>query len=314
VTSPYNSGDGIGVWGGMEYIDAAKEYPRLTKHQKVSSDKFQEKFHRLGIPIAVCRHTKRGQIDTEVVANYKGTKSVWVPLKLWNAAKAGRKIVRDDIPPLPNLVRADGYVNLNMLASLCKRRIHDLMRSSPFKAFVRILAADTGVDVMVVRDTTRWVHPRLSDWVAFTSDAAFAVAATAWIDKAKELIAGVATEHWNALNDFADRAASRDQREARVRDRLQHEIGGSVEVVGDGIRLDLVTEAEIIEVKHAINLTVAAQAIGQVGMYALTFPSPNKTPRVHLFGSIEEIEAVRSSNIERLASMNKVRLTYETVE
>ncbi|KAK3290054.1 hypothetical protein CYMTET_2522 [Cymbomonas tetramitiformis] len=96
--------------------------------------------------------------------------------------------------------------------------------------------------------------------------------------------------------------------EKHVRDTLAKSLNGTTEVAADAGRIDVVTDDEIIEVKH-----VAAwkHAYGQVKSY-MTCVGSRHRGRIHLFGTKAEIDR-RSSLIETtLAELDStVRVTYE---
>ncbi|KAK3253409.1 hypothetical protein CYMTET_37408 [Cymbomonas tetramitiformis] len=96
--------------------------------------------------------------------------------------------------------------------------------------------------------------------------------------------------------------------EKHVRDTVAKSLNGTTEVVADAGRIDVVTDDEIIEVKH-----VAAwkHAYGQVKSY-MTCIGARHYGRIHLFGTKTEIDR-RSLLIEStLAELDStVRVTYE---
>ncbi len=70
--------------------------------------------------------------------------------------------------------------------------------------------------------------------------------------------------------------------ERRIRDRLNAEVGGQVEVTTAVGRIDLLTSSEVIEIKNIDNWK---EGLGQILAYAAFFPSHNK--RIHLFGKLD---------------------------
>lgn len=78
--------------------------------------------------------------------------------------------------------------------------------------------------------------------------------------------------------------ASKDKSEQQVRDRLQSQLGGLIEVATPAGRIDLLTDTEIIEVKH---VSEWKSAIGQVLAYSGFYPEHGK--RIHLWGKKGEI-------------------------
>lgn len=96
-------------------------------------------------------------------------------------------------------------------------------------------------------------------------------------------------------------------KEVVVRDRLQSELGGLVEVATPAGRIDLLTYTEIIEVKAFKDWKAA---LGQILVYSGFYPKHRK--RIHLFGSITEIERV--SDIESACIGFDIKVTGEVVQ
>lgn len=71
--------------------------------------------------------------------------------------------------------------------------------------------------------------------------------------------------------------------EKQIRDRLQSQLGGLTEVVTPAGLFDLLTQTEIIEVKH---LSEWKSAMGQILAYSGFYPEHRK--RIHLFGKNDE--------------------------
>lgn len=91
-----------------------------------------------------------------------------------------------------------------------------------------------------------------------------------------------------------------------VRDRLQSQIGGLAEVTTPVGRIDLLTEAEIIEVKHVSDWKAA---MGQVLAYSAYFPSHQK--RLHLFHNKNSKPLADSWEAQRICSELGILITFE---
>ena len=99
-------------------------------------------------------------------------------------------------------------------------------------------------------------------------------------------------------------------REARVRDDLAAKEGGDTEVMtSHGRYVDVLTPSEVIEVKRAMQATAA---LGQVLDYAMDWPL--RTPRVHLFGTAQQLAALSMQRLQILHDAHGVRLTVQEVE
>jgi hypothetical protein len=90
--------------------------------------------------------------------------------------------------------------------------------------------------------------------------------------------------------------------EEQVQYSLWQKVGGQLEVLCDAGRIDLLTEEEVIEVKHIRNWK---SALGQVLSYAHYFPAHR--PRIHLFG---EKGSADLSKIKQICTSHDIKVTY----
>ncbi|MBE9018893.1 hypothetical protein C7Y66_10995 [Chroococcidiopsis sp. CCALA 051] len=101
--------------------------------------------------------------------------------------------------------------------------------------------------------------------------------------------------------------SSNNNLECQIRNRLHAVLGGLTEVTTPAGRIDLLTEAEIIEVK-AIKDWKAA--LGQVLIYSAFYPQHQK--RLHLFGTASELEAL--ADIEAAVISFGIKVMGEEVQ
>lgn len=95
--------------------------------------------------------------------------------------------------------------------------------------------------------------------------------------------------------------------EKTIRDRLQNQLGGLIEVSTPVGRIDLLTDTEIIEIKPTKTWKAA---MGQVLAYGAFYPNHQK--RIHLFGSKRHINSSEPLIREMLADLS-VFVTFEEV-
>lgn len=92
-----------------------------------------------------------------------------------------------------------------------------------------------------------------------------------------------------------------------IRDRLMSVIGGQPEVSTPVGRIDLLTDTEIIEVKHVADWK---SAMGQVLAYASFYP--HHTKRIHLFS--KQGESLLTSVALTICSQQRIVVTFEEVQ
>lgn len=95
--------------------------------------------------------------------------------------------------------------------------------------------------------------------------------------------------------------------ERQIRDSLQEELGGLVEVITPAGRVDLLTNSEIIEIK---NIKAWKAALGQILAYSSFYPQHQK--RLHLFGTAKELKAL--TDIEATCLSFDIQVTGEEVK
>lgn len=94
--------------------------------------------------------------------------------------------------------------------------------------------------------------------------------------------------------------------EKQIRDRLHQELGGLIEVATPVGRIDLLTNTEVIEVKHVQNWK---SALGQVLAYSGFYPEHQK--RIHLFGE-NGLAALRAA--KNTCEAFRITVSYEEAQ
>ena len=102
------------------------------------------------------------------------------------------------------------------------------------------------------------------------------------------------------------RINKQDFLEKRIRVRLQDELSGLFEVITPAGRIDLLTDNEIIEIKHVSDWK---SAMGQILTYSGFYPEHKK--RIHLFGKKRELP---SSTAVTICGELGITLTFKEVE
>lgn len=72
-------------FAGVQFVDATKEWHKLPHGLRELRSCWHTRLASVGISIAACRLTKIGDITTLVETRVGGTKSVYVPLSMWNS-------------------------------------------------------------------------------------------------------------------------------------------------------------------------------------------------------------------------------------
>jgi hypothetical protein len=205
-----------------------------------------------------------------------------------------------------NLIRKDGYINLNQLCKAGGREFRKWKKNKRAKEFLVELSKYINIpenkliqyEINSKKDQANWGHPQVATTVAQWVSVEFSVRISIWIEEWK-LNENNKGKYYNSITEINGR--NNDNKEKKIQLNLQKELGGEIEVKIQEGRIDLLTKTEIIEIKNANNWK---HALGQILIYGLYYPTHKK--RIHLFDMTDNIV-----NIQQTLSKFDVVLTYE---
>ena len=212
---------------------------------------------------------------------------------------------------------SDGYINATSLGKSGGKRFFNYIKSDNTQTFLNKISVKLQIplsDLIVYKRGSpgirgggkSWVHPQVATHFAAWISSDFAACVSGWIEQAKAALPNVNAEYKAQLESLE--ADGVERVEARVRDALAQRLNGNVEVSCLHGRIDVVTELEVIEVKHAPKYL---HALGQVLGYSESYP--NKTLRIHLFGTANEVTPELLQKVNGLVSQFKIVVTHEIV-
>jgi hypothetical protein len=209
---------------------------------------------------------------------------------------------------------SDGYVNATKLCASARKFWGNHWECKKAKKFASELSELVGMPTSALvkyeiklYERATWVHPRVATHLACWISSEFGAKVTGWIEMAKQKIPEIKTQYDHSLASLKPDAGN-DCIESIVRDRLATQLSGETEVTATYGPIDVMSNTEVIEVKHAPLFT---RALGQVLGHGKSFPQKRK--RIHIFGSESEIE----DNLElakRLCADYDVLVTHEVVD
>jgi hypothetical protein len=209
----------------------------------------------------------------------------------------------------------DAYVNITHLSRLCGKRWHNYYKNKKTMLFLQQLSVDVEMPINALIEITMtgpndnratWVHPSVATYIASLISVEFAVKVSRWIEEAKVAIPRIQQEYTDELHNL--KPCTIDAIESRIRDRIAEELGGRVEVSCRHGRIDVVTDDEVIEVKHIVKYL---HALGQVLGYGSDFPHLKK--RVILFGTATEVNHYLH-NCKYLFMVYDVSVCFEVID
>lgn len=211
------------------------------------------------------------------------------------------------VPKVVVTFREDGYINATALCKIGGKLFGNWKQLSTTKRIIQILSEDTGIpiarllEVSTGRYGVSWIHPRLALNLAQWISTSFSLEVSQWIDEWKEYDIQNKTRFSEALNRITPEDKN-TQQEREIQSRLHHDLGGETEVKTRVGYVDLLTDTEVIEIKHASEWK---HGLGQVLSYSRYIPGVAR--RLHLFGEC----STDAKDIEDTCKDFEVSVTYE---
>ncbi len=213
----------------------------------------------------------------------------------------------------------DGYFNLSKICSKANKQYTKYSRNHTTKKLYYTIAkkhnisidkltykVNKGPDSNHINGT--YGHPLVATAVARWCSIDFEAIMLGWIEKWKEDNENV-KEYNDAINDIVPDETHYNCIEKDVQRRLQHELGGDIEVRTKYGNIDLMTPINIIEIKQFINWK---HALGQILSYSDDLDvCKNRKLRVHLI--CDEEESSQIEDIRSCFSKRDIELTYEKI-
>lgn len=208
---------------------------------------------------------------------------------------------------------SDGYVNATRMCKSSNKLFAHYYRTDTCKRFLYVLSNQLGVADKDLIMATRgghtqgtWVHPRVATHLACWVSTQFMVQVTGWLEDARHTIPHIDTQYTSALDNL--QPDENDQQEARIRDTLAEELQGKTEVPAMYGAIDIVTENQVIEVKH---IDRYVHALGQVLAHSEQFP--RKQRRIHLFGPDEDMTYTKLALARVLYQKYNITTSFEFI-
>ena len=120
------------------------------------------------------------------------------------------------------------------------------------------------------------------------------------------------TSYWNKMNHYLKTSIyHNDNTEQLVRDNLSKQLDGATEIINENGYIDIVTESQIIEVKHVDNWK---HALGQILAYGSDDKFNHLQPRIHLFNDDKKIiETEIKNKIIKTCKKYNCIVTFEDI-
>lgn len=183
------------------------------------------------------------------------------------------------------VMKENGYVNATKLCQEFGKKLNDWYVNKYSKELIKEVEnyignkstiKVIGGDINNAYFRGTYVHPLMITDVARWISANFAFKIYLWIEEWKNFSQINDKKYWNAISNMTP--SINDQRELKIKLKLNKSLKGEMEVETDNGFIDILTDKKIIEVKSA---NFYKQALGQILAYGIYYPKKQKV--IYLF-------------------------------
>lgn len=218
------------------------------------------------------------------------------------------------------MMKSNGYINAT---KLCKDiSVKTGSKKISFKEWTKIksstelfeaVSASTGIKpnaLLIIPNVSNnlrgtYAHPLLITHVAMWASPIFAVKISLFIEEWRKLNLNNELKYWKAIAEA--KPSTNSNIEAQIRNNICAELDGQKEVkVCAGI-VDILTNTQIIEVKHVRKWK---HAIGQIIAYGIDFPEKEKV--IYLFGDEYDYVDIDLDIIKKVCEQQQITVKYAT--
>jgi hypothetical protein len=213
--------------------------------------------------------------------------------------------------------KSDGYINVNQLCKAGKKKFCHWNEIEKSKEFLEVLSSSINKNINELlmyklgsnSKRATWAHPQVAINIAQWISPWFSIELYKWIDEWKEHNSCNKNKFITTLNDIKNNKIYNNKTvESTIKHRLAKELNGDMEVNTIFGRIDIVTNNEIIEIKH---FNQWKHAFGQILSYSKFYVNHNM--RLHLF-YFKNKTVDNLKEIENYLSEYNIKITIEEVE
>lgn len=196
------------------------------------------------------------------------------------------------------MMKKDGYINATKLCGYIsdeinvKKQFVDWNRTQQATELIEVVSNElnipkkelmiciTGGQNTVIRGT--YVHPLLITHIAMWCSPSFAVKVSLFIEEWRKLDKTNDSKYWKALAEA--KPSCNDMVERKIQEELSKKLNGKREVETECGFIDILTNTQIIEIKH---ISDWKHALGQLLAYSIEYPTHTKV--IYLFGDNDNV-------------------------
>ena len=191
------------------------------------------------------------------------------------------------------MMKRNGYVNVTKMCDEGDKSFFNWKKNSRSKELIKCLLKSLNFksenDLLNIVSTGNkhesylrgtYAHPDLIIHIAMWISPSFCIYVTNIVNVWRKLSIENEMSYWTNMKNCLNDTYNNKQTEKLVRDRLSETLNGKVEILCDNGYIDIVTDDEIIEVKHIDNWK---HALGQILSYKIDDNFDKHKTRLHLY-------------------------------
>ena len=184
------------------------------------------------------------------------------------------------------MMKRNGYVNVTKMCDEGDKHFFNWKKNSRSKELIKYitdeLESDPMVTIMTGENDLRgtYAHPDLIIHIAMWISPSFCIYVTNIVNAWRKLSIENEISYWTNMKNCINDTYNNKYIEKLVRDKLSETLNGKVEILCDNGYIDIVTNDEIIEVKHIDNWK---HALGQILSYKIDDNFEKHKTRLHLY-------------------------------
>jgi hypothetical protein len=202
------------------------------------------------------------------------------------------------------MMKKNGFVNVTKMCENHGKKFYNWKQNMSSKDLIKCLSESLNLNsenellIIIVKNENElrgtYAHPDLIIHIAMWISPMFSIYVNFIISSWRKMSIENEMSYWNKMNHYLKTSIYHcNNTEQLVRDNLSKQLDGATEIVNENGYIDIVTETQIIEVKHIDNWK---HALGQILSYKTDENFNKLQPRIHLFNDDKNIIEIELKN------------------
>jgi len=220
------------------------------------------------------------------------------------------------------MMKDNGFINVTKMCNECGKSFFNWKKNKQSKDLIKCLLESLNLnsenDILITISTGEnnlrgtYAHSDLIIHIAMWLSPMFSIYVNFIVSSWRKMSIENETSYWNKMNHYLKTSIyHNDNTEQLVRDNLSKQLDGAIEIINENGYIDVVTETQIIEVKHVENWK---HALGQILAYGSDDKFSKLQPRIHLFNDDKKIiETEIKNKIIKTCKKYNCIVTFEDI-